>query len=228
MAQGDRMKLIEYPDRSALMAELATVLERDLADALARQDQVSFAVPGGTTPGPLFDALSMAKLDWGRVHIILTDERWVPQSDAQSNAALIRARLLTGKAAAAQFTPYFAATKDIDSAAQELSNTLKTLLPIDVLLLGMGADMHTASLFPDAHGLEDAMAPDAPMFMPIHTADQITPRFSLPALKSAHATHVLITGADKRAALARAQSLSALQAPIQTVLSDATVHWSVE
>lgn len=224
------MKLIEYPTRDALMAQVADSIARHLAGALARRDRVSLAVPGGTTPGPVFDALSTVDLDWSRVHILLTDERWVPEYDPQSNAALIRARLLQNNAAAADFTPYYAEGSTIEAAATQLSKQLAPLLPLDVLLLGMGADMHTASLFPGAEGLDAALAADAPLLMSLTVPDHENRRFSLtaPALQGAGATHLLITGPDKRAALDRAQTLTAQDAPVQTVLPTATVHWSAQ
>ncbi len=228
MAAGERMKMIEYPSADQMMHDVADVLGRALFGALARQSKVSFAVPGGSTPGPVFDVLSEIDLDWSRVHVMLTDERWVPESDAQSNAALIRKRLLIGRAARAQFTPYYSADKEIAAAAASLSNELSETLPIDVMLLGMGADMHTASLFPGSGGLKDALAADAPMFLPITVSGQEAQRFTLtaPVLRAARDTHILITGTDKRDALDRAASLSEADAPIQTVLPRATVHWS--
>lgn len=230
MEEVHRMKLIEYTSRNALMTQTAAALATALRAALDSRETVSFAVPGGTTPGPVFDALAQVALDWSRVHVLLTDERWVPESDPQSNAALVRSRLLTGHAAAAQFTPYYTDRADSGAAADRLSGLLAPLLPLDVLLLGMGADMHTASLFPNAIGLQQAMAADAQMLMPITVPGQQTTRFTLtaPALSSARATHILITGNDKRAALAQAQTLSALEAPVQTVLQNATIHWSAE
>jgi 6-phosphogluconolactonase len=171
------MKLVEYTGKDALMVALATVLETALSRALDEKETVTFAVPGGTTPGPLFDALSAAPLAWERVHVILTDERWVPQIDPQSNAALIKQRLLTCAAAAAQFTPYYSATSQIAEAAAGLSTELQALLPIDVLLLGMGADMHMASLFPDAAGLDAALSQDAPMFLPVSVPGHTVQRF---------------------------------------------------
>jgi 6-phosphogluconolactonase len=228
------MKLVEYPTRDALMQGMADVLAQALRDALddapPARKTAKLAVPGGSTPGPVFDLLSMVALDWSRVHVLLTDERWVPEDDAASNAALVRARLLQNDAAAALFTPYYQADTDIEAAAADLSRALHHLLPLDLVLLGMGADMHTASLFPRARGLEAAMAADAPMFLPAHVADQPVPRLSMtaPALRTARQTHILITGAEKRRALERAQSLTDLDAPIQTVLAQATVHWCAE
>ncbi|MBB3994476.1 6-phosphogluconolactonase [Sulfitobacter undariae] len=222
------MNLIEYPDRDTLMRKTAQAIADDLTIALEQRDEVVLAVPGGTTPGPVFDILSATTLDWARVHVILTDERWVPESDAESNAALLRKRLLIGQAAAAKFTPYFTEGTDIASAAQNLSAQLEPILPVDVLLLGMGADMHTASLFPHAEGLQAALAEAAPMLLPVTVEGQKSMRFSLtaPVLRNAAKTHLLITGSDKRAALSRAASLPPEQAPVQIVLPNANVHWS--
>lgn len=228
MAKADTMNLIEYPDRDTLMISVAKALADDLAAALAVRETVTLAIPGGTTPGPAFDALAAAPLDWARVNILLTDERWVPESDLQSNAALVRARLLQGPAAAAMFTPYYTDKTDINTAAGTLSAQLSPLLPVDVMLLGMGADMHTASLFPGSEGLEEALAEDAQMLVPVTVAGQQTRRFSLsaPVLRSARATHLLITGTEKREALLRACELPEALAPVQTVLPMATIHWS--
>ncbi|KEJ88451.1 6-phosphogluconolactonase [Sulfitobacter donghicola DSW-25 = KCTC 12864 = JCM 14565] len=218
----------DYPTRDALMQAVASKLAADLQSALANRDTVTFAVPGGTTPGPVFDALCQIDLDWSRVHVLLSDERWVPEDHAQSNAALIRSRLLQGYASKAAFTPYYSASDDINTAADKLSQSLSALGAIDVLLLGMGADMHTASLFPKAAGLEAAMAEDAQLLVPISIAGQEVQRFSLsaPALRAAGAKHILITGDEKREALNQAKDLSEAEAPIQIVLPDATVHWS--
>jgi 6-phosphogluconolactonase len=222
------MNLIEYPDRKSQTLALARVLEAALARALAQRPEVTIAVPGGTTPGPLFDALAVTEIEWGRVHVLLTDERWVSESDPASNAALIRARLLKGNAAAARFTAYYTANTPIDVAADHLSKTLEPVLPIDVLLLGMGADMHTASLFPGAPGLERAMAPDAPMLLPVQVAGQDAARLTLtaPVLHTAEAIHLLITGDDKRKALMQAETTPTAQAPVNIVLPRATIHWS--
>jgi 6-phosphogluconolactonase len=222
------MKLIEYADREALAIDLANVLAGELENALLSHDRVSLAVPGGTTPGPIFDSLSAASLDWARVQVMLTDERWVSPDHEMSNAGLLRKRLLVGPAAAAGFTPFFVDGLTAAEASEDLSDTVAQYLPLTVLVLGMGADMHTASLFPGSDGLAAAMAGDAPAVCPIHVAGQDIVRITLsrPVLEGAMSTHVVIFGDEKRAALERALTLPAHEAPIGAVLKEAVVHWA--
>ncbi|MEE4346502.1 MAG: 6-phosphogluconolactonase, partial [Paracoccaceae bacterium] len=80
------MTLNEYPDREMLAINLANVLAGKLTATLMHEDRATLVVPGGTTPGPIFDALCDADLDWSRVDVMLSDERWVPQDDPRSNA----------------------------------------------------------------------------------------------------------------------------------------------
>ena len=84
------MELVEYPDRDLLILGLADKLTAGLAEALRRHERVSFSVPGGTTPGPVFDVLSEQALDWDRVSVVLNDERWVPEDSPRSNTALLK------------------------------------------------------------------------------------------------------------------------------------------
>jgi 6-phosphogluconolactonase len=190
----------------------------------------SFCVPGGTTPGPVFDLLSAVRLDWDRVTVFPNDERWVPADSERSNAKLIREHLLVEHAAAATFLPLAEADAAVtpEEALPGLSERLAPHLPISVLLLGMGADMHTASLFPGAEGLDEALAPDAPVLVPIRAAAAGEPRVTLSArvLAGALRTHILITGAEKRAALEAARDLTTEEAPVRAVLGNATVHWA--
>lgn len=220
------MNLIEYPDRDMMMIDLANQLAGDLNTALMSKGTASLAVPGGTTPGPAFDALCAAELDWAKVTVMATDERRVPDTSDRSNARLIRNRLLTGPAAAAQFVS-FAIAESADLAP--VQDAIAPHLPIDVLLLGMGADMHTASLFPGAPELAAALDDDAPALIQITPVGGLEPRLSLsgPVLRGAVSTHVLITGADKRKALETAATLhDAALAPIRTVLQQSTIHWA--
>lgn len=222
------MKIIEYPDRDLMMFALADQLASDLNVALRHNERASFSVPGGTTPGPVFDILAGVSLDWDRVTVFPNDERWVGEDSERSNARLIRKRLLRGHAVGATYVPLYADTPEPETACDRLIAALSPHLPISVLLLGMGADMHTASLFPGADHLADALAPDAPILLPMRAAAAGEPRVTLSArvLADAMAIHVLITGRDKRAAIEKAEGLPPEVAPIKVVLANATVHWA--
>ena len=132
--------LITYPDKDLLVMGLPDRLSADLKSALLTHEHVSFAVAGGTSPGPVFKLLSAVSLDWDRVTVLPTDERCVPPDHARSNARLIRETLLQGPASAARFQPLFTDAQSSD----QVSASVAKLAPISVALLGMGADMHTA------------------------------------------------------------------------------------
>lgn len=221
------MKLIEYPDFEMMMIDLANTLAGEINAALTHEDRITIALPGGSTPGPLYDNLCATGLDWDRVRIIPTDERLVPADHPRSNEGMLRARLLTGAAAGARF---IGLRPGADGMAG-LTERVKRALPLNILVLGMGADMHTASLFPGAPELDAALAPDAPPVLQITAPGQPEPRITLtaPVLRGALSTHILITGAEKRAALKHAAELGdPHRAPISLALKGATVHWTQE
>lgn len=223
------MNFIEYPDREMMMIDLANLLAGEISGVLRHEDSASFVVPGGTTPGPIFDVLCAVDLDWGRVSVMLSDERWVPETSERSNTRLLKERLLVERAAQANLLPLYAAADAPEEKIDELEQAISPALPISVLLLGMGDDMHTASLFPGADKLAEALAPDAPVLMPMRAPGAPEPRITLtaPVLAGAISKHIVITGPKKRQALERATSLGdTMQAPVAAVLKDATVHWA--
>ena len=222
------MNIIDYPDAEMLAIGLADELASALRTALANEERVLFVVPGGTTPGPIFDALCETSLDWDRVDVLLSDERWRPEVHVRSNTRLIRERLLTGRAAAARYLPLYAKAAEPEEVLAELEANISPVLPIDVCLLGMGEDMHIASLFPGADNLEDALARRAPILVPMRVDGAEEPRVTLSArvLNGAVAKHLVITGDKKRRAVERAQHMRAIEAPVAAVLDDMTVHWA--
>jgi 6-phosphogluconolactonase len=222
------MNLIEYPDRELMFLSLANEIAAELAQAVRLHGRASLSVPGGTTPGPVFDTLSGTELPWEDIAVFLNDERWVPEESPRSNTRLLRERLLRGPARAARLVPLYAPAETPEDMLPALCDALAQHLPISVLLLGMGADMHTASLFPGADRLAEALAADAPILLPMRADAAGEPRVTLtaPVLRAAMHIHVLITGADKRAALDRAATLGPQEAPIKLVLDQATVHWA--
>jgi 6-phosphogluconolactonase len=222
------MILETYPDREMMMLSLADKIAGQLGEFLRRDSRATLSVPGGTTPGPIFDTLSGVDIDWANVAVVLNDERWVPESSDRSNTRLVRQRLIRGRAAQARLIPLYAPAETPEEMLPALEDGLRPHLPISVLLLGMGADMHTASLFPGADRLEDALSPQAPILLPMRAAAAGEPRITLtaPVLKAAFHIHILITGPEKRAALDRALTLPPSEAPVRAVLDSATVHWA--
>lgn len=222
------MKFKEYPDRDMLALDVANEIAGDLETHLLHHDTASFAVAGGTTPAPIFDDLCAADIAWGRVHVMATDERWVPFESERSNARMIRDRLLTDRAAAARFLPFHVPARDPEEVLAEIESQILPELPLSVLLLGMGEDMHTASLFPGVEGLLQALSADAPVLSVLRPQSQPEPRVSLSAhvLDGALAKHLVIYGEAKKKALDLALSLPPDQAPIQAVLTEITVHWA--
>jgi 6-phosphogluconolactonase len=222
------MSFQKYSDREMLIIEVAQKIVGDLKTALLTQENVSFVVPGGTTPGPVFDILCAADIEWNRVHVMLSDERWVPDDNDRSNAKLLRDRLLVNRAAAAKFTPFYVPDVNVADACKDVSEKLMSEWPISVLVLGMGADMHTASLFPQANGLDAALSADADALLPIQAEGQeqrVT--LSAPVLNSAISKHIVIFGDDKRAALDVAKGSLPEVAPVAAVLDGATIHWAI-
>ncbi|MGB7317423.1 MAG: 6-phosphogluconolactonase [Planktotalea sp.] len=222
------MNFIEYPDSDMMMIDLANRIAGDLNAALHHDERACLAVPGGTTPGPLFDDLCAADLPWERVDVMLTDERWVPTDSDRSNTKLIRERLLVNRAAKARHLPLYAPAETPEEVLPELEAMIAPELPIAVLLLGMGTDMHTASIFPGADKLTEALASNAPILVPMRAPGAQEPRITLSArvLDGALRKHIVIIGAEKREAFEKAKSLKPVDAPIKAVLSGADVHWA--
>ncbi|WP_295532897.1 6-phosphogluconolactonase [uncultured Thioclava sp.] len=222
------MNFKSYPDRDMMMIGLADRIATQLREAIRNDGHATLSVPGGTTPGPIFDTLSDIDLEWDKVAVLLNDERWVDEDSPRSNTRLIRERLLTGRAAAATLVPLYANAPRPEDKMDELAAGIAPHLPISVLLLGMGADMHTASLFPGADRLEEALSDDAPIVLAMRAETAGEPRITLsaPVLRDAMHIHILITGAEKRAAIEAAQFLPETQAPVRAVLKNATVHWA--
>ena len=222
------MQFNENADRDMAVMNVAHALTSDLRKALLQHETVSFAVPGGTTPGPIFDAMSSVEIDWQRVRIMLTDERWVPEDHPRSNTALVKARLLTGRAAQAQFIPFYRDGMTAAEAAPIISEQLATDMPLSVILLGMGEDLHTASLFPGAPGTAAAMAADAPVLCAVTPPDQPEERITLSAqaLNGAMDKHLVFFGQAKRDAFEGSAQISPEDAPVRAVISGGAVHWA--
>jgi 6-phosphogluconolactonase len=222
------VEIVEHADRETLSRALAERVAQDLRAALDRRGRATLAVPGGGTPGPFLTALGGMALNWDRVAVTPTDERWVPTSSERSNQGMLGRTLFTGAAAAAEFVPLYGATAEPAQAMDAICASLSRLiLPLDVVVAGMGDDMHTASLFPGADHLRAALAEDAPPAMAMRAPGAAEPRVTLtgPALRRAGRIYLLITGDEKRQTLARAAGRDAETAPVRTLLDAGAEAW---
>lgn len=223
------MFFIDYESSEALVQSLAIRVKSELSQAIENNGRATFVVPGGTTPKPFFNLLSDADIEWSKVTVFATDERWVSLESPRSNTGLIKSQLLINRASEAHFIGLFQQNKNLEDGALSLAQIISSYLPIDVLVLGMGADMHTASLFPGASELGRAQRMDAPEVVPIKPLDSsLEPRVTLSArtLETAANTHLLIIGLDKKYAVEKAEHTHFSLAPISQFLPHATVHWS--
>ncbi len=227
------VELISYRDGALQATGLAALVAGTLRAAIEARGQASLAVPGGTTPGPFLRALSGADLDWAHVRVMPTDERRVAADSPRSNARLLRETLLQGPAAAATLIPLAAPAPE--DALDDLVGAVRAALPLDVCVLGMGADMHIASLFPGADRLKDALDPDCPTpILPTHTTAAPEPRITLtaPALLGAAHLHLLIRGRAKLRAFRRAERPGPVaEAPVRLILhapQGVRVHYADE
>lgn len=147
--------LHQAQDATALATDLAHFVAGHLQAGLRQNGHALLVLSGGSTPVPFFEALSRMDLDWAHVSVTLADERWVPPDHADSNERLVRAHLLKGPAAKARFVPL----KSDDALAVQGLPRIESAIaalpwPADVVLLGMGSDAHTASLFPGSPDLK--------------------------------------------------------------------------
>ena len=216
--------------RQALAEQLAEAVYQALADDLSHQKRALLVVSGGSTPVPFFKALAQKPLEWARVDITLADERWVDEQSSDSNAKLVRDHLLQGPAAAANFVPLTSeAGTPEEGVAAVAQQTAGLAWPASVVILGMGGDGHTASLFPDSQELDLALSTDEPL-VAVRTPSQPQPRITFSADRLHQAKrHILhITGDDKRAVLANAMSGDDVRTlPIRAFLScPLAIYWA--
>lgn len=218
----------EFASTEALNEEFATKIIAILQNAITEKGQASLIVSGGNTPKPLFAALSQADLDWSKVVISLADDRWVDTNDAASNDKLVREHLLVGNAAAATFISLkhnFADANDAVSACEAALSNVK--MPFDVLILGMGEDGHTASLFPCSKELQAGLDLDSGnKYIAVQptTAPHQRMSLTLPALLASNNIFLHLTGAAKQAVVAQALASTETQMPIKAVLDRANVQ----
>jgi 6-phosphogluconolactonase len=226
----------DYADADALARGVAAVLARTCEAAIAERGGASLALAGGRTPFPAYRAWAATELPWSQVHLIATDERCVPHDHAACNT-----RELNSALDGAHGVKISALTPPDGDPARSEAHARALLArvpePFDAVLLGMGSDGHTASLFPGTTALVAALAPaaaDAYRIDPLPLPPEAPfPRISLslPRLLRSRALHLLISGDAKRELLRAAQSEAApLRLPISAVLHAPQalvhIHWS--
>ncbi len=209
---------------------LADAVAQNLRDVLAQQDRATLAVSGGKSPIAFFQALSQQDLDWARVNITLVDERIVPTAHADSNTGLVRQHLLQHRAAAATWLPVVDDDADegsLKNSAAAVEFALQHYTQPDVLVLGMGGDGHTASIFPQAPQFADAVRPDYPQPL-LHTTPITAPyeriSMTLAAIEATPHVYLAIAGADKRRVYEAAAQAQTAQYPISYVLHSQKVN----
>jgi 6-phosphogluconolactonase len=198
---------------------IAETLDRRLEDGA---ETVRFVATGGSTPIAAYETLRDWPLDWSRVEITLSDERWVDPAAPESNEGMLRRCLLTGGAAAARFTPLWSAEASPEAAALRAEPAIRRLLPFDVVLLGVGDDGHIASLFPGSPALAEGLDPAGKRLCigtPKATLQPMVRRISLTlrALLDAQIIIVLTSGGAKKGLLEAAMQGAML--PVRAVLA---------
>ncbi|MDZ4292387.1 MAG: 6-phosphogluconolactonase [Hydrogenophaga sp.] len=227
------MAVTEHPN--ATPAALAEHIANALRSAIAARGQASLAVSGGKSPIPLFEALREQDLDWSKVTVVLVDERVVPRDHADSNTALVARHLLKGRASAARFLLFFRElaptfnAEVLDALVRDAEERIRSLpWPLDVAVLGMGEDAHTASLFPGAPGYARAIATDQRLAWVVpDTAPHARISFTLSALLAARELVLSITGESKLAVYRRAAQKADEALPISLVINQTQTPLSV-
>ncbi|KZN31707.1 hypothetical protein N474_02250 [Pseudoalteromonas luteoviolacea CPMOR-2] len=224
-----------FDSKDEMTEHLASLLEDTLNAALNKDGQASMLVSGGSSPAPAYKRLSNLNLDWNKVTVAMVDERWVEPTHEKSNEAFINSTLLQNNALNANFVTM----KNIAESAMQGQDAVESKYqslkqPFDVTILGMGPDGHTASLFPNADGLESALETEqlvcAINAIQSEVTGSITERMSLSLAGIANTQHaiLLISGDAKRKIYEEAKKPgSELDIPLRAVLGLSDLNLSV-
>ena len=221
-----------FTTRDNLTVELADYIGKQLTAGIADNGRASLAVSGGSTPVDLFEELSQTDIAWDKVVITLVDERWVEPVNNDSNEHLVRTHLLKNRAAAATFVGMKNEAATAGAGEQQCENGLTNVpRPFDLLILGMGGDGHTASLFPGAAQLAAATDMESGrncMGIAPLTAPHERMTLTLPAILDSRQIILHITGPEKQEVLEQALQDGPIEAmPIRYILRQQTTPVSV-
>lgn len=226
------LKALEFDNPALLANALADHVAERLSAAISSNPHgiATLVVSGGKSPVAFFQALAQKPIQWSKVVISLADERWVPTEHADSNAGLLKRFLFQGPAAEAGFFSLYRPTTTLEEAAAATDEALKELPKIDVLVLGMGDDGHTASLFPESPNLAEALDPNSerrclPMLAPSIPHQRLTMTRAL--LASATTPILSISGQAKLETLRTALAGDNLaEMPVRAFLNPALeIYW---
>jgi len=229
------MALVErnFDSAEQLNKAFATDIVTQLNAAIAKNGHASLLVSGGRTPLGLFKVLSEQTLDWDKVFITLVDERWVNEDDPASNTRLVKQNLLQNQAASARFVEIKTPHKDAYEAQSAVAENLAaTPAPFTVLILGMGEDSHTASLFPcskEVHTGLDKDNKEVCLAVTPTTAPHQRMSLTLNAIVGAENVYLHLTGEKKKQVLAQAmEDQSDEVKPIAEVIAQTEVvlYWT--
>ncbi|QJR82433.1 6-phosphogluconolactonase [Alteromonas pelagimontana] len=222
-----------FDNAEALTQSFAKELIAILSDGIAKRGRASLVVSGGRTPLALFKKLSEADVQWDQVDITLADERWVDESHDASNTALVKENLIQNKAKAAHFIPLKTDDADANDGLNEVQSRLANIVqPFDALILGMGEDGHTASLFPCSEQIEEGLNMSSGMIcvaVTPKTAPHQRISLTLPALLNSRNIFLHLTGESKKAVLTEAlDGATEVQKPVTAVINRApvTLMWA--
>lgn len=221
-------QLTEFSTRHDLDISLTESVSTLLEQAIKLKGKASIAVSGGSTPKGFFKLLSHCDIDWAKVTITLADERWLPMDSKDSNTRLVYENLLQNKASAATFFHLKQGDVLSDETLNELNVAVHaTLLPFDVLILGMGEDGHTASLFPCSEQISQGLMNKSNALVRIlpTTAPYQRISFSFSALSQSKNVFLHLCGEKKQQVLSQAlQGKNIFIMPIRAFLHHNTVN----